>query len=116
MPRLATAYGGRLAIDRPSSAMVPLPGEQKPESTLRREVFPAPFGPITAWMRCGFTVRVTPANAATPPNPRFPSLATRSGSGPSPCPLPRGERENLREAALDRGALETAPTTPCGSQ
>src|SRR5712691_11209760 len=43
----------------------------------RRLVFPAPLGPMSAWMVRGATSKLTPDRAASPPNERLRSSTPR---------------------------------------
>ena len=63
------AAGGRSGPRR-RTGPCPAAAGRRPESTLKIEVLPAPFGPITANSSPGFTVKLTPLRAVTPSNPR----------------------------------------------
>ena len=49
-------------------------GRYRPLMQLRRLVFPAPLGPMMAWMSPWETLKVTPSRARTPPNRSVMSL------------------------------------------
>jgi hypothetical protein len=51
MPSRATLYEGQPAISWPSKAIEPVVGRRKPDRTWNRVVLPAPFGPMTPWIR-----------------------------------------------------------------
>src|SRR5688572_16916197 len=62
---------------RPASVTSPAVGTRSPESRLVNVDLPAPFGPITAWMRSRQRSSVTSFTAASPPK-RFVSPRAES--------------------------------------
>src|SRR5918999_3261025 len=66
-PRPAISWGAFRSIRSPRNRISPRSGRWKPEITLKRVVFPAPFGPISAVIEFGATSRAAPSSAATPP-------------------------------------------------
>src|SRR5579875_629023 len=69
----------------PRKRTVPRSGKYKPERLLKNVVFPAPFGPITAWIIPFATLIETSSTAWTPPNDFEMLRASRSAA--SPCTL-----------------------------
>ncbi len=66
MPSAARRCGRSRANGRPSNQMLPACGLTKPQSTLSRVVFPAPFGPMTPATWRGLTVSDGPVERREP--------------------------------------------------
>src|SRR5690349_23815243 len=66
--------------------MRPASGLSSPEIRLRRVVFPAPFGPMTAWNSPGPTSIVTSSVTTRPPNFLRTFCKRNSGSAMSKFP------------------------------
>src|SRR5262245_23074821 len=85
-----------------------------PLMQLKMLVLPAPFGPMIARNSPSLTVRLTPANAATPPKWRcIPSRLSDAIPPPARAnPVTRGRMlMKLGEATLNRGRLSSAPNS-----
>ena len=67
-PRRATSAVRRREMSVPSNRIVPSVGCSVLVSRLKQVVFPAPFGPISAWIEPRRTDRSTFFTAAKPPN------------------------------------------------
>src|SRR5688572_25017454 len=80
----------------PSNTRRPALGASTPVTRLKSVVFPAPFGPITAWMAPASTDSATSATAVNPPND-FVNPSTASNL----CVL-RHARDDARARAADQ--------------
>src|SRR5918996_2105290 len=65
---------------RPRNRMLPASGTSSPAICASSVVLPAPFGPIWAWISCGWTVSETPSVARSAPNDLVRPCTSRSGS------------------------------------
>src|SRR4051812_16245172 len=66
-------------MSTPSKIQVPVPARSNPVNTLKNVVLPAPFGPMSAVIRCRGISRCSTATASRPPKLRVMSLTTRIG-------------------------------------
>ena len=82
IPLRRTRCAARESILEPSSRMLPRVGRSSPTITLRRVLFPAPFGPTTATMSPSSIPNVTPSTAGRPPK-RFVMPSTSRSSSTS---------------------------------
>src|SRR5262245_54870829 len=67
-PHAETRSARQPVMSRPSNTRRPALGASTPVTRLNSVVFPAPFGPITAWMAPASTESATSATAVKPPN------------------------------------------------
>jgi hypothetical protein len=68
MPRWAKRCWGRPVISSPSKKIFPSVGGKAPESTLKKVLLPAPFGPMIEVSRSEKKSTDTPCRAVKPPN------------------------------------------------
>ena len=66
MPRRAIKAGASPVISRPLNKIWPLLGSKNFVSRLKQVVFPAPFGPMRAWIAPRATLRFTSLTAENP--------------------------------------------------
>src|SRR4030065_175158 len=78
---------------------------------LNTEVFPAPFGPMIAWIPPFVTLVETPLIAFTPPNERCKSSILRSDTRKSPPRLSQKKSRNgpPKRTGKNRRALRATP-------
>ncbi len=123
-PRRHTPWGGSPVSREPSSLTSPASGRSCPESMLNSVVFPAPLGPMRAWISPRGSARSTPSTARTPPNalrsPRTSStVSVTPVSQSSNCPRlpPRAGRQPVFPssncpATTPRGNITPASKVP----
>jgi hypothetical protein len=66
IPRRATSAAGSEVMSSPLNRIAPEVGAMNRVSRLKTVVFPAPFGPMSAWIDPRCTRRSTPATAQNP--------------------------------------------------
>ena len=62
----AMPAGSRCEISVPANRTLPRVAGAKPDRTLKKVVFPAPFGPMIAWTVPSVTSSDTPSSAMNP--------------------------------------------------
>src|SRR6056300_1785712 len=81
IPRLATRWAATPSRSRPLNERVPVSGLSKFVSRLKKVVFPAPFGPMSAVITPRCTSRWSTSTAVSPPKVRRTPVAVRIASG-----------------------------------
>jgi hypothetical protein len=79
-PRRATSAGRSVVMFCPLKRMVPAEGVRNLVSRLKQVVFPAPLGPMSAWMLPAATRRLTFFTATNPRNSFVNPTVSSSGS------------------------------------
>src|SRR3990172_4266961 len=80
-PSSAPRYGGQPVRSVPAKATRPPVGRRMPEMMLNRVVLPAPLGPMIEVTDPGFTSKLTPESAWSPPKRWLTLSATSTGAG-----------------------------------
>src|SRR6185312_12817778 len=80
MPRAERRWGGSSVTSSPAKRIVPWSGCNSPMSWATKVVFPAPFGPMTAWSSPGSMASETLSVATRPPKRLVRPTTERSGS------------------------------------
>src|SRR5262249_24562245 len=95
IPSRQRAAAPRAAISTPAKRIAPASDRSSPDSWLISVVFPAPLGPMMAWVSPASTLRSTAWVATSPPNDLTRPGTARSGS----AILGRGAGDQTEEAA-----------------